>query len=531
MGSWLSMSNILGQDDKEEVGRIWAVHLSKSFSGRRVLNDVSMRVRAGELHALVGANGSGKSTFIKCLTGVQAPDAGATIEIGGRLVPTSFGPKGAAALGLRVVHQDAPLIDALSLCDVLALYRGFPTRMALVQQRQLERETRTLLSALDVDIDPSTRTGDLTPAERAMVMLALAMSDIDGRRGVVVLDESTAHIPVADARRFLESVEIAADRGVGVVIVTHRLSEVFDFCTHVTALRGGEVVLQAPISECTRDDLVHAIVGNPSADKPRDMESVRICERFSPLLRTPQDVHHVNADAIAVLEMDDVYGRRLTGFNLSVAPGEIVGVCGIVGSGATELGRLLSGIQEVKAGSISVGGVTLGRRTSPRRVQKLGLGYVPGDRLNEGGVVSLTVRDNVALPNLNYYGVSRQKLESDVRELIDIFDVRPSDPNAVFGSLSGGNQQKVVIGKVALLRPKVFVLDDPTAGVDPGAREEIYAVLRGISKSGTAIVLISSEPSQLVGLADRVVIVRDGRQIMQLQDSDISEFAISNAMS
>lgn len=511
-----------------EPDRLRVVRLSKTFDGRRVLRDASLRVRSGEIHALVGANGSGKSTLVKCLTGVQPADPGGVIQIGGRPAGANFGPKAAAKLGVRVVHQDAPLIDALPLCDVLALYRGFPSKFGFVRSKALREQTASLLESLGIDLDPEITTGRLSAAERAMAMLALATDDLDPTHGVLVLDEPTASIPAEDARRFLASVQRAALTGVGVLIITHRLSEVFDFCSHVTALRSGEVVLEEPVDRCTHKIVVDAIVG-PRTDRAQVNTEGRSYERFQ-----PDDVKvpaHGGGAETPALEVRGLTGRAIRSIDLTVHAGEIVGVTGIVGSGATELGRLIFGVATSKAGTVSIHGDVIPDGAGPGTRLGLGLAYVPGDRLREGGVAALSVADNVALLSPTRRGASGKALESDLATVIETFDLRPPDPKAIYGKLSGGNQQKVVIGKMALRRPTVFVLDDPTAGVDPGARQDIFAVLKGMARNGTGVVLITTEPVLLVGLADRVVVIRDGVIAGTFEGEGIQAHQISLAMS
>jgi ABC-type sugar transport system ATPase subunit len=502
--------------------RLRAAGLSKTFGAAQVLRDASVQIAAGEVHGLIGANGSGKSTLVKCLTGVHQADPGGTLEIDGQTVAGPLTPKAAARLGVRVVHQEAPLIDVLPLMDFVALHRGFPTRGRLIRGRSLVGQTRAILERLEIDVDPRALGGSLSAAERAMVMLALAVADAGNGAGLVVLDEPTASIPAHDADRFLEAVRRAAGQGVGVLLVTHRLAEVLDLCGRVTALRGGQVVLQTDIAGCTHDTLIDAIVG-PTEEAVRDDARVRECKRFAPLAASD------DASGGAALEVRGLCGDVLQDVSLSVARGEILGVSGIVGSGAAEIGHLLSGSRAAAAGQVVVGSRTLSGQFGPRESQAAGIAYVPGDRLHEGGIGPLTVRQNVTLPDLRRYWRDRKAESADLREVIETLDVRPPEPDREFATLSGGNQQKVIIGKWALRRPRVFVLDDPTAGVDPGAREEIYAVLRGLRAAGTAILLISSEPEQLERLADRVVVIKGGRVVEELAGPAATERAISAA--
>jgi ABC-type sugar transport system ATPase subunit len=353
-----------------------------------------------------------------------------------------------------------------------------------------------------------------------MVMLALALADVERGARLLVLDEPTASLPAADAERFLEAVKLAAQHDVGVLMVTHRLGEVLSLTSRVTVLRDGEVVHAGPTSECTEAGLIAEIVGPTAEARSVDVHRIHVSERFVPEQKA------ASGSGDALLEVTDLCGDIVDGVSLSVRPGELLGISGIVGSGVSELGRLIAGVSRPASGSVRVDGRELPAGFGPRQALKAGIAYVPGDRLNEGGVMSLTVRENLLLPNLRRYWMKRSLESSDFDEVVKALDVRPPDAARVFGTLSGGNQQKVIIGKWALLRPHVFVLDDPTAGVDPGAREEIYAVLRGLEQAGTGIVFISSEPEQLARLANRVLVVKEGRIVEQLEGDDVTEHAI-----
>jgi ribose transport system ATP-binding protein len=504
--------------------RLQVEGLSKTYGQARVLRDAHLTVRAGEILALLGANGSGKSTLVKCITGVVPPDPGGRVVVDGQPLEAGFTPTAVHERGIRVVHQDAPLVPSLPVAESVALHRGYPRRAGLfTSRRAMEAETRSLLARLDVAIDPATPAWRLSAAERAMVVLALALADVDEGCQLVVLDEPTASLPEADADRFLTAVQRAAEHGVGVVLVTHRLAEVTRRCTDVTVLRDGAVVSEGAVSDFDHPRLLADIVGpeRHRTNSGDDVDGVRRSARFAPA--------HVLRDASApVVSVRGLHGQLINDVSFFVHPGELVGIAGIVGSGATELGRLLAGLAAPTAGEIRIGGAN--RSTgSVRDALRAGVAYVPGDRVNEGGIAGLSVAENVALPALGRYWRRPREAQSDYGEVIQTLDVRPPDARRAFGTLSGGNQQKVVIGKWALTRPRLFVLDDPTAGVDPGAREDIYAVLRGMQAAGTAVVLISSEPEQLVRLARRVLVVRAGRIETELEGDAVTIAAIGRA--
>jgi ABC-type sugar transport system ATPase subunit len=503
--------------------RVRAEGLSKTFGSARVLKDADLEVRAGEIHALIGANGSGKSTFVKCVTGVERPDPGGRLEIDGQEAPSHYSTKDAHRLGVRVVHQEAPLIDSLTLAETVGHNQGFPTAGPFISKRKLNAQTKEMFDRLGVEVSPKAVAGTLSPPERAMVMLALALGGGDAK--LIVLDEPTASLTAGDAERFLNAVTSASEHGAGILLVTHRLPEVFAVCDRVTVLRDGEIVLRSETAETSTEELIAEIVG-PPADRDA-VGAAAVPARF--LARHAESGPGQPQAGRVALEAADLSGTVVDRLGLEARAGEILGISGLLGSGADELCGLLAGAAPLRGGSVSVDGKPLSAGFGTRETMAAGIAYVPGDRLREGGIGSLSLLENMALPNLGHYGVNRSRQLSDFEEIVGILDVRPPEPKRAFGTLSGGNQQKVIVGKWALLRPVVFLLDNPTAGVDPGAREEILALLRGLADAGTAVIVNSSEPEELARLATRVLVVRDGRVAAELRGDQIDERAIAAA--
>ena len=500
--------------------------VSKTFGSTTVLHDADLLIGPGEVHGLIGANGAGKSTLVRCITGAYQKDKGGTITIGGVPAPDSYSPQVAMRMGIRVVHQEAPLVPTLTIAEVAGLQRGFPRHPGgLINWRRLRRETSETLQRLGITISPKTHAGRLLPGERAMVMLALALADAEDGARLLVLDEPTASLPASDAERFLEAVEIASSHGLGTLLVTHRLAEVFAVADRVTVVRDGRVVLVADKSAVTHDQLVHEIVGteNHLADQTgTDAVPVRRSPRFE-----PKFANHSRGGPL--LEVEEVSGARISGVSFTLGTGELLGMTGIIGSGAEEIGRLIAGIGARSSGTVRMDGTVVPASAGPRQLLGHGIAYVPADRLTEGGIRALSVRDNIALPSYGDYWLKPRVERTDVAEVIKVLDVRPPLPEKKFHELSGGNQQKTIIGKWALLRPKLLVLDDPTSGVDPGAREELYAVFRGLLEAGTAILFISSEPEQLASLVQRVLVLRNGHVSAELAGEDVTEEAIVSA--
>lgn len=500
-----------------------AIGLSKTFGSIRVLESAGMAIPAGTVHALVGANGAGKSVLVRCITGVHQADPGGVIEVDGVFAPRHHTPKSANALGIRVVHQEAPVIDHLTVAELEGLYRGFPKIAGVgINWRKLRKRTSENLERLGVAISPRQLGQKLSAGDRAMVMLAFVLADMDAGARLIVLDEPTASLPVKDADRFLEAVRTAASHGVGILLVTHRLAEIFQTAQTLTVLRDGEVVLDAPVAGLTHDQLVREIVG--ARDERARPARVRRSERFAPRLAT--DVGVPQPDA---LEVRNLGGALLGDVSFVIKPGEILGVTGIGGSGAEELGGLIAGAIKPRRGEVIVSGTKLSYDAGTRQSIAAGIGYVPADRMREGGIGALDAGENVALPNFDGYWGRKERERSDVAEVIATFGVRPPEASRAFRTFSGGNQQKLIVGKWALTRPKVFVLDDPTSGVDPGAREDLFAVIRGLTESGTAVLFISTEPEQLARVAQRVLVLHDGGIAAELAGADMTEEAISAA--
>ncbi len=515
-----------GGKPAEAAPSLEVLDLSKTYNENTVLRGVGLTVMPGQIHALLGANGSGKSTLVKCVTGVVSPDPGATISICGRAMEHGFSPGRADEVGVRVVHQDAPLVDALPVAESVALHRGYPLRGGVFTSgRRLREQAQEIFNRVGVHVDPATPAALLSAAERAIVMLALALADMGGAARVVVLDEPTASLPADEADHFLSVAQEAARLGVGVLLVTHRLIEVSQRCDVVTVLRDGTVVANGPASEFDEARMLAEIVG-PERDLS-DASGARTklaVKRFAP---APRDSD--NADAPA-LSAQGISGGGVHDVSLRIAPGEVLGIAGIVGSRAESVGRLAAGLARLEAGELEIGGRSMGRRYGAMQAARHGVAFVPGDRLREGGIPSLTVGANIALPALGDYFRRRADARADFAAVVESFRVHPPDVRRVFGTLSGGNQQKVIIGKWALTRPRLFVLEDPAAGVDPGAREDIYAVLKGLQESGTAILVTSSEPEQLVRLADRVVVVKEGRIVEHLDRQHVTVTDITRAV-
>ena len=492
--------------------RLSVRNLSVRFGTHLALDSLDLDVPAGKIVALLGANGSGKSTTVKALTGINPVSSGCRVSVGGVvLTADALNPITTRRRGIRVVHQEAPLIADLTVAEAIAVNLGFPTVGGFIRWKELTQTTLRRLGEFGVDIDPSRLCRSLNPSERALVSLAIALGDIEVESAVLILDEATASLSTADATRFLDHVRDAADRGLAVLMVTHRLPEVRQYCDEMVVLRDGVTVARFDRESFDERGVVHAMVGEAAQSRGDD-------HKVSPSRGAQArglDIHELSGDVL-----QDV--------TLSVQPGEIIGIAGRPGGGAAELLRALAGLEPEARGRVTLGEVNLDLR-SPRGPLGQGVCFISADRLNEGGIAEMTVAENLTLPKTERYGMGRARAKRDADRMIAQLDIRPSARDAPFGKLSGGNQQKVILGRWLLLDPDVLLLDDPTVGVDPHTREVIFATITSLAQSGAIILIRSSEPEQLARHCTRVVVIRDGRVTREFVGADLNTEKISLA--
>ena len=507
-----------------------AAGIRKEFSGIRALDNVDISLKNGEIHALLGANGSGKSTLAKILTGVYQPEAG-EISVGDHAVASIASPHQAALLGIAVVHQEAPLIDTMTVAEGVALFRGYPTRGGRVSWKRLYDETAAMLGSFQVDIDPHQLAGRLSPAERALVAMVIALDRVKMGLQLLILDEVTASLPENQAATFLDRVTAIARSGTAVLMVTHRLAELQGRADRVTVLRDGRVVHAGSACEVDNRSLVNLMVGNKEPARGRggtpDGGSVSRLWAAADLPAGKRPPQGKAGAAEVVLEARHLAGQFMKDVSFDLHRGEILGVAGLIESGVTELPKILGGFSNRRAGSLTVRGKALPLSATPRDTIAAGITLLPVDRLRSGGVGSLPLTTNALLPALGRYWHAAKREARVMDRLIKELDVRPPRPSALFGQLSGGNQQKVLLAKWLLLHPTVLVLEDPTSGVDPNARAKMFEVLRDAAKEGVSILFFSTEPEQLADMCSRVLILRDGIVAKELRDDELDQDVIS----
>jgi len=462
--------------------------LEKSFGGVPVLRGLSLSVAAGELTVLAGENGAGKSTLMKIVTGQLRQDAG-TVEIEGHRLQRAD-PQHARALGVGIVPQELAPYPDLTLYENLFVGRELRTRTGMLDRRAMIARAREMLAVYEVDIDPRTRLGRLSVALTQLVEIAKATTW--GAR-VLLLDEPTSAIPDREVDRLYAVVRKLKQQGVALVYTTHRMAEIQQLADHVVVLRDGQVALHEPLAATSEDAIVRAMIG-------------RELGTLFPDLRPP------TADVglrVRGLKLD----RTSPAVDLDVRKGEILGVGGLVGAGRTEVLEALFGIRRSLEGEIEVDGVRV-RRNGPADAIRAGMAFVPEDRKGAGLVLSRSVLDNGSLPHFGAYSragwVNDRRRRRSVGDAMSSVGLRSRGLDQIAGSLSGGNQQKVVLARWLSQTAKVLLLDEPTRGVDVGARGEIYAIVRDLAASGRAVLLVSSDMPELIGLSHRVLVLRAG---------------------
>jgi ABC-type sugar transport system ATPase subunit len=483
--------------------------IDKSFSGFAALKDVSFEVRAGEVHALLGENGAGKSTLIRIISGVHAPDRG-EIRIGGEVVRLSS-PRDARRRGIATVYQELLLFPELTVAENIFLGKAPRTRWGGIDWATMRAKARALLEELDSrDLDVDAKVGGLSVASRQRVEIAKALSQ-DPR--VLVMDEPTASLAEGDVARLMAIVRRLRERGVGIVYVSHRLREIFALADRVTVLRDGACIGTRPVSEVTEATLISMMVGRsidqlfPKVDAPRGRT----------LLETRNLSHR----------------RAVRDVSLSVREGEILGIAGLVGSGRTELALTIFGITPATSGEILVDGKPVAI-DGPRAARDLGIAYIPEDRALQGLIRTQTLRENVSLPILDRISwatiVDRRGEEVRAREAIDRFGIRARGVEQIARHLSGGNQQKVVVAKWLGTEPRILIMDEPTRGIDVGAKAEIHALMSKLAGQGLGIIMISSELPEVLGMADRVLVMSGGRIVAAFERAEATPDAVGAAM-
>jgi rhamnose transport system ATP-binding protein len=476
--------------------------ITKHYAGVRALDDVSVEIHPGEVHALVGENGAGKSTLTKVLAGAVWPDAGEVRWKGAPVVVRT--PAEAQRLGVATIHQELYLAPNLSVAENVFLGRPPRTRAHLVDWRRLRRETAALLDEWGFELDPGARVGALSVARQQLVAIVRALSR---RAELVLMDEATSALTDRERERLFAAVRALTARGVAVVYVSHRLEEIFQLGHRITVLRGGQCVGTRRIADVDAAEVVAMMVGR---------------RKTPAALAAP-------APGAVVLAVDDLCGNGVDNVSFTLRRGEVVGVAGLVGAGRTGLVRALFGAPPPRRGRVLLDGHAAVIR-SPRQAVRLGIALVPEDRRAEGLFLTQNVRENIVSATLgavSRLGIVRPRRERTVAaRFVDALAVRTPGLSQLVLRLSGGNQQKVVVARWLAARPRVLLLDEPTRGVDVGAKSEIHALIRRLVADGMAVLLVSSEIPELLAVCDRILVMHRGRLVATFDRASASAAAI-----
>ncbi len=484
---------------REEIALL-ARGVSKRFPGVQALDGVDFELRAGEVHALVGENGAGKSTLVKILTGALPRDSGEIFVFGQRVEFHS--PRDALAAGIAAIFQEFNLVPYLTVAENIFLGREPRRPGGLVDWPRLERQAAQVLGELRAAVNPRAFVADLSVAGQQMVEIAKALSV--GAR-ILIMDEPSAALTEHDLAALFERIRLLKAQGVSIIYISHRLAEIFEIADRATVLRDGRVVGTVDVRDVDEAMLVRMMVGR------------EIRETVARAAEAPGKPMLVVRGLSSLGQVYDC--------SLEVRAGEIVGIAGLVGSGRTELARAIFGAAP-RTGQVLVGGRTL-PPGSPRAAIDMGLGLVPEDRKLQGLLLQMLVRENITITNLRAVAaagfVRGGAEEAAARELVARLDIRPPDTRRPVMNLSGGNQQKVVLAKWLFSRCNVLILDEPTRGVDVGAKAEIHRLMRRLTDEGAAILMISSELPEILTVADRVLVMREGRIVGELSHDQATE--------
>jgi ribose transport system ATP-binding protein len=485
----------------EEGVVLHADRITKRYSGVKALDAVSFDLRRGEIHALLGENGAGKSTLIKSIAGSVRPDEG-TISIDGIEVGV-LTPTSAAAHGVGTVFQEMSLVKHLSVTENIYLGRE-ERKGGLLDKRAMLAGAREALARVGVDLDPRTKVSGLSRAQMQLVEIARVLHR---ESAILIMDEPTASLSLGETRRLFVLLNELRDRGIGIIYISHRLAEIKELADRVTVLRDGAEIGTIPIEDVTDDTLV-------------EMMSGRTLEKLYPRIES-------NPGAVR-LEVKGLTNSLLRDVSFEVRAGEIVGIAGLVGSGKSEIGRACFGLEPLDAGTVEIDGKTVAK-PSPKKAMRHGMIYYPADRHVEGLVTTATLRENITLPSLALGStakggiVDRKAGTQLTNRVVEALSIKPADPGRTIMGFSGGNQQKALLARSFARNFPVHVFDEPTVGIDIGAKADVYHHMNRLCEEGAAVVLISSDTEEILGMSHRIYAVREGQVVADLRGDEVTE--------
>ncbi len=481
------------------------IDVSKSFPGVKALDNVNLRVRPHSVHALMGENGAGKSTLLKCLFGIYEKDQGKIFFKGQEINFTSS--KEALENGVSMVHQELNLVLQRTVMDNMWLGR-YPTKGLFVDHGKMYQDTKHIFEELDIDIDPRVKVGTLSVSQMQMIEIAKAFS-YDAK--IVIMDEPTSSLTEKEVNHLFKIINKLKDKGCGIVYISHKMEEIFQLCDEITILRDGQWVATQPLEGMTMDQIIGMMVGR------------ELTQRFPEKTNQPKEV---------ILEVEHLTAKNqpsIQDVSFNLHKGEILGIAGLVGAKRTDIVETLFGIRDHSAGIIRIHGKVVANHTAHEAILN-GFALVTEERRSTGIYSRLDIAFNSLIANMdNYKGsmglLSNNKMKSDTQWVIDAMRVKTPTQQTQIGSLSGGNQQKVIIGRWLLTQPEILMLDEPTRGIDVGAKFEIYQLILELAKKDKGIIIISSEMPELLGITDRILVMSNGRVagIVNTKETDQSE--------
>lgn len=479
------------------------VNISKSFPGVKALEKVNLTAYGGEVTALMGENGAGKSTLMKILSGVYTKDEG-QIFVEGQEANIK-GIKDAEALGVTIIHQELSVLPNLTISENIFLgnekFNGVTRR---INKKLLQERSKLFLEQIGCNLDPNTLVSDISVGEKQMVEIAKALTK---NSKVIIMDEPTTALTDKETRSLFKVIENLKDKGIAVIYISHRMEEIFEICDRVTVLRDGKFVGEEILKDINNEKLIAMMVG-------RNIE-----EQFPYLNNEPSQV---------LLEVKNItFKNKVKDASFKVKQGEILGVAGLMGSGRTELAKTIFGAFKKESGQIIINGkeITI---SSPKDAIDNGICYLSEDRKKEGLILGMSVADNMTLSNLRKYEqkskiINKNEELNDVKFYINKLKIKTPSENQLIKNLSGGNQQKVILAKWLLLSPQVLIIDEPTRGIDVGAKKEIYELLNELKAAGKAIIMISSDMPEVLGISDRIMVMSEGRISGELSRTEANQ--------